>query len=290
MPVSLQRREVGGGRVVPEGDTVYLAAKRLDQALGGHILTSSDFRIPTLATADLAGRTVLAVRPLGKHLLFRFDDERTLHTHFRMDGTWHLYRPEERWRGGPAHQVRLVLTTDAIVAVGYRLHDVALVPTARESDLIGHLGPDILSDEWRMEPALENLQTRDTMSIAAALTDQRVVAGIGNIYRCESMFLAGLHPWTSVGDLPPEAITSVIDTAHRLMMNNRDRASQATTGDERRAHFVYGRAGRACYRCGTRIAVRRVDSTNPDAGATNEQKVTWCPSCQPPPDGSTQTG
>jgi Formamidopyrimidine-DNA glycosylase len=269
---------------MPEGDTVYLAAKRLDAAFGGRTLTSSDFRLPALATADMTGKRVEQVRAYGKHLLFRFEDSWTLHTHFRMDGTWHLYRSGERWRGGPGHQIRIVLTNEDAVAVGYRLHDVALLPTNREDEVIGHLGPDILDDEWNLDAALERLDQagdRRTPSIAAALTDQRILAGIGNIYRCESLFLAGIHPWLPVAQLPPADRRSVLEIAHRLMMRNRDRASQSTTGDERRAHYVYGRAGRSCLRCGTRIAVRAVESQGRDAGAANEQRVMWCPTCQP---------
>lgn len=281
---------------MPEGDTVYLAAKRLDAALAGRTIATSDFRLPSLATADVSGRIVHGVHPYGKHLMFRFDDQRTLHTHFRMDGTWHLYRSGDRWRGGPDHQVRIVLTADDVVVVGYRLHDVALISTARESELIGHLGPDILADDWSLEPALRRLRDRarvgpvsgqvsspvsSPVSIAAALTDQRIVAGIGNIYRCESLFLTGLHPWTNLADVPDDRLAAVLASAHELMMRNRDRASQSTTGDERRAHFVYGRAGRACLRCGTGIQVRRIDGANPGAGADNEQRVTWCPTCQP---------
>src|SRR6056297_2448268 len=271
---------------MPEGDTVYLAAKRLDAAFGGRALTSSDFRIPALATATMTGERIEQVRAYGKHLLFRFDNSWKLHTHFRMDGTWHLYRSGERWRGGPGHQIRIVLTTEHAVAVGYRLHDVALLPTDREEELIGHLGPDILDDDWHLEAALERLdQAGDQRapSIAAALTDQRILAGIGNIYRCESLFLAGIYPWLPVAQVQQTDRRSVLAIARRLMMGNRDRASQSTTGDERRAHFVYGRAGRACLRCGATIAARNVDSSIRDIGAANEQRVTWCPVCQQAP-------
>jgi endonuclease-8 len=268
---------------MPEGDTVYLAAKRLDAALGRRTVTSSDFRLPALATAQLNGRRVNEVSAYGKHLLFRFDDSRTLHTHFRMDGTWHLYRSGEPWRGGPGHEIRIVLTAGDAVAVGYRLHDVALVPTEREHELIGHLGPDILSDDWNVLPVLDKLAARSRATIAAALTDQRIIAGIGNIYRCESLFLAGVNPWLAVSDVPEVDRQNTLESARRLMMGNRDRASQSTTGDERRAHFVYGRAGRACLRCGATIASRNVDSSIRDIGAANEQRVTWCPVCQQAP-------
>ena len=117
---------------MPEGDTVWLAAKRMHDALGGRPLLRSDFRVPALATADLTGRTVTEVLARGKHMLTRVEGGLTLHTHFRMDGSWRLGRPGERWRGGPAHQVRLVLANRDWEAVGYRLHDIRLVPTEEE--------------------------------------------------------------------------------------------------------------------------------------------------------------
>ena len=261
---------------MPEGDTVYLAAKRLDTALSSATIQSSEFRLPSLATVDLSGRTVREVRPYGKHLLFRLDDDHTLHTHFRMDGTWHLYQPDERWRGGPMHQVRIVLRTANAVAVGYRLHDVALVPTAREVDLIGHLGPDILDDHWDIDEVSDRLTRREHATMASALVDQRIVAGIGNIYRCETLFLAGITPFTPVEDISDDAVASTLEIARTLMMRNRDRSSQATTGDERDAHFVYGKRRSTCRRCGTPIRSQHgVGQQRP-----NEQPIFWCPRCQ----------
>ena len=131
---------------VPEGDTVWLAAQRMHEALAGRVLTRSDFRVPQLATADLSGRTVLEVVPRGKHMLTRVEGGTTLHTHFRMDGTWHLYRPGDRWTGGADWQVRVVLANAEWEAVGYRLPVVELLPTAEEDRVVGHLGPDLLDD------------------------------------------------------------------------------------------------------------------------------------------------
>ena len=275
---------------MPEGDTVYLAGRRLDHALAGRTLVISDFRVSNLATVDLTGREVLEVRSRGKHLLFRFDDMTTLHTHFRMDGTWHLYRPGQPWRGGPGHAVRIVLAVSDRVAVGYRLHDIALVPTRDENSLIGHLGPDICADEWDEREAIDRLRAAGDRSLATALVDQRIIAGIGNIYRCESMFIAGLAPTTAVSDLDDASLGRVVGTARELLMRNRDRASQATTGDERRAHFVYGRRRGRCYRCHSSIQVVAADATEhwraditrtSDRGSANEQTVFWCPACQP---------
>jgi len=275
---------------MPEGDTVYLAGRRLDAALAGQTLTGTDFRIPHLATVDLTGRVVREVSSRGKHLLFRFDDATTLHTHFRMDGTWHLYRYGQTWRGGPSHAIRIILNADERVAVGYRLHDVALVATHDEGSLIGHLGPDICADEWNEDEALRRLRAAGDRSLAVALVDQRIIAGIGNIYRCESMFIARLPPTARVNELDDTSLRSVVETARDLLMRNRDRASQATTGDERRAHFVYGRRRGQCYRCNSRVQTTSADATEPwraaisrtnERGSANEQTVFFCRTCQP---------
>ena len=261
---------------MPEGDTVYLAAKRLDALLSGQRIDRSDVRLPSLATIDFAGIECLGVRPVGKHLLFRFSNGTSLHTHFRMDGSWHIYRAGQRWKGGPMHAVRLVLHSGDAVAVGYRLHDVLVLPTTREADVIGHLGPDILDDSWDAGRATDNVRACAGRSIGDVLVDQRVVAGIGNIYRCETLFLAGITPFTPVEDISDDEVASTLATARTLMMRNRDRSSQATTGDERDAHFVYGKRRSACRRCGTPIRSQHgVGQQRP-----SEQPIFWCPRCQ----------
>lgn len=130
---------------MPEGDTVWRACKRLNEALGGRELTRTDFRVPALATVDLNGRTMTEVVARGKHLLMRVSDGVTIHSHLRMDGSWHLYRPGESWKGGPDFQIRVVLETADWVAVGYRLPVLELVATEKEDTVVGHLGPDLLS-------------------------------------------------------------------------------------------------------------------------------------------------
>jgi endonuclease-8 len=275
---------------MPEGDTVYLAGRRLHRAFAGRILTNTEFRLPQLATVGLRGTGVREVRSRGKHLLFRFDDDTTLHTHFRMDGSWHLYRQGERWRGGPGHAIRIVLGVEGSVGVGYRLHDVAIVPTQDEDRLLGHLGPDICSDDWDEAEAVRRLANARERSVATALVDQRIIAGIGNIYRCETMFITGISPVSRIEDLDATQVNALVTTARTLMWRNRDRASQATTGDERRAHYVYGRGRSRCYTCDTPIRVVTADATEPwhapspgkrDRGSANEQAVFWCPTCQP---------
>jgi endonuclease-8 len=270
------RRSLGAGSGwrVPEGDTVYLAAKRLHACLAGQRIDGSDFRLPTLANLDLTGVGVREVRPYGKHLLFRFDDNRTLHTHFRMDGSWHIYRQGQRWSGGPLHSVRVIVSSRIYTCVGYRLHDVTMLQTADEHLVIGHLGPDILNDHFDEGLALENIRSQGKRAIGDALVDQRVLAGIGNIYRCESLFVTGIAPATPTSSLGRDQCANLVATARTLMMRNRDRASQSTTGDEQRAHFVYGRARQSCRRCHETIA------TMTGEARPNAQTIFWCPGCQ----------
>ena len=259
---------------MPEGDTVWLAGKRLHEALVGLPLTVSDFRVPQLATTDLTGRTVLDVVPRGKHLLTRIEGGLTLHTHFRMDGTWHLYRLAQRWTGGPDWQVRLVLANETAVAVGYRLPIIDLLPTSEEHRVVGHLGPDLLGPDWDLDEALSRLRANPTAEIGLALLEQRNLAGLGNLYRNEALFLAGLTPWVPVQDVPD--LSRLVQRSRRLMLANRDHGEQTTTGSLRRGedHWVYGRAGKACRRCGTRVALA-------DQGQPPRARLTyWCPSCQ----------
>jgi len=204
---------------MPEGDTVWLAGRRLDDALAGRVLTTSDFRVPQLATVDLTGRTVTEVVSRGKHLLTRVDDDLTLHTHFRMDGTWHLYRPGAAWHGGPDWQVRVLLGNAEWDAVGYRLPVVELLPRDRESEVVGHLGPDLLGPGWDPEEAARRLRAEPDREIGQALLDQRNLAGIGNLYKSEVLFLAGVSPWTPVRDVD---VAAVVDRAHRLLDLNKD--------------------------------------------------------------------
>jgi endonuclease-8 len=259
---------------VPEGDTVWLAGQRMHQALAGKALTASDFRVPQLATTDLAGRTVLEVVPRGKHLLTRIEGGLTLHTHFRMDGTWHLYRAGEQRRGGPDWQIRLILTNAEWQAVGYRLPVVELLETADEHRVVGHLGPDVLGPDWDLDEAVRRLLARPDREIGMALLDQRNLAGIGNLYRTEVGFLKGLTPWVTVADVPD--LPGLVEAGRRLMMANRGRIEQSTTGSLRRGetHWVFERQGRPCRRCGTRIA-------SAEQGKPPYQRLSyWCPHCQ----------
>jgi endonuclease-8 len=259
---------------VPEGDTVWLAAQRMQQALAGATLRRGEFRIPQLATVDLSGATVREVVARGKQLLIRLDDDRTLRTHYRMDGSWHIYRPGTTWHGGPAHEIRAVLATDAWECVGYRLHDIDLVPTDEEPRLVGHLGPDVLGPDWDLDEALRRLRDHPDEQIGVALVDQRNLAGIGNLYKVESLFLRGVHPWTRVADV--DDLSALVERARHLMRANLHHPAQNTTGDRRRGwdHWVFGRQGKPCRRCGTAILLG-------EQGPPLQERVTWwCPTCQ----------
>ena len=259
---------------MPEGDTVFLAATRLQAALVGHVLTKTDFRVPQHATLDLSGRKVLEVVPRGKHLLFRIEDGITLHTHYKMEGSWHLYRHGERWRG-PAFQVRAVLETEEFVAVGFQLAVVEVLDTASESDVIGHLGPDPLGDDWDVDRVVQAMRERGEDAIGTVLLDQRVLAGPGNVYKCEICFLAGVHPWTKIEAI--DNLRRLVRLAERLMKANRTTGNQITTGDTRagRQRWVYGRSGKGCFRCGTQIL--KADQE----GYGGDRVTYWCPMCQP---------
>ena len=266
---------------------MWLAAQRMNTALSGATLRRGEFRLPQLAALDLTGTTVREVVPRGKHLLIRLADERTLRTHFRMDGSWHIYRPGTKWRGGPAYDVRVVLATDEWECVGYRLHDVEIVRTADEDRLVGHLGPDVLGPDWDLDEALRRLREHPDEQIGVAILDQRNLAGIGNLYKVETLFICGVHPWARVGDV--ENLAAVVEKARVLMLANRNHPEQSTTGITRRGedHWVAGRKGRPCRRCRTPILLG-------EQGPTTQERVTWwCPTCQAatsPIDPQSRTG
>ncbi|GAA4562207.1 Fpg/Nei family DNA glycosylase [Micromonospora coerulea] len=281
---------------MPEGDTVWNTARVLHRALAGARLTGSDFRVPQLAATDLTGWTVRESASRGKHLLLRLTApagtpadgsdgtpgtprsggpgggrDWTLHSHLRMDGAWRAYAPGERWAARPAHLIRVVLRATGAVAVGYHLHELALIPTAEEESLVGHLGPDLLGPDWDPAEAVRRLAAHPDATIGEALLDQRNLAGVGNLYKCEVLFLRGVSPWTPVGAVPDLAGT--VTLAQRLLAANRGRWTQSTTGSLHRGQtsYVYGRRAQPCRRCGT--AIRKEE--------LGERVTYWCPVCQP---------
>ena len=265
---------------MPEGDTVWLAAKRMHEALAGRVLCTTDFRILRYATADLAGQAVVEVVPRGKHMLTRTDAGLTLHTHLEMDGSWRLFRAGARWTGGPGHQIRVVLGNDEWTAVGYRMHDVEILPTSEETTLVGHLGPDTCGPDWDPDEAVRRLAARPDREAGPALLDQRNLAGIGNLYKNEALFLRGITPWTPVGEIAD--LRALVTLAQRLIAANRPHPQQTTTGVDRpgERQWVYERAGRPCRRCGAPI--RMAHQAEPDHPERARSSY-WCPNCQAGP-------
>lgn len=264
---------------MPEGDTVWRSAHEMHRALAGRALTHSDFRVPRLATLDVTGRVVTDVVARGKHMLTHFEGGLTLHTHFEMDGAWRLHRTGRRWSGGPTYEIRVVLGNSEWTAVGYRLPVVEVTDQPDES-IVGHLGPDLLGRDWNARLAVERLRADRDRTIGEALLDQRNLAGIGNVYKCELLFLRGLDPWTPVADVTD--LVALVELGRRVLWANRDRVGHVTTGDTRRGrqHYVYGRGGLPCLRCGT--LVRRAMQGDPATA-----RVTyWCPACQPRPENA----
>jgi endonuclease VIII len=260
---------------MPEGDTVWLTAHRLHQALAGRALTISDFRVPALATVDLRGATVNEALARGKHILIRLDDDLTVHSHLRMDGSWYLSRAGSRPRRHPEHMIRAQLGNADWLATGYRVHDLRVVTRAGEGDVVGHLGPDLLGPDWDPAVAVTNLLRDPDAAIGDALLDQRNLAGIGNLYKSEVLFVERVNPWTTVGAVAD--LGRLVTSAQRLLRANRDHPEQSTTGylDRGREHWVYLRAGEGCLRC--RTPIQRKDQGVPP----RQRSSFWCPRCQP---------
>mgnify|MGYP000846948162 CR=1 FL=1 len=251
---------------MPEGDTAHRAARRLHEVLAGRVLTRFELRVPREATADLTGETVREVRAVGKHILHRVG-ELTLHTHLKMEGEWHVYEPGQKWRR-PGFQARAILSTAAHQTVGFDLGIVELVRDER--DAIGHLGPDPLG-AWDPDEAVRRL-SRDPRPAHVALLDQTSVAGFGNIYANELLFLRGMDPRD-----PLREVREVVDLGARALRSNVGRPVRTFTGVRGQDTWVYGRAGLPCRRCGTII---RETALGAEPG--RERRVFWCPTCQPP--------
>ncbi|CAB4703173.1 MAG: Fpg/Nei family DNA glycosylase [Actinobacteria bacterium] len=264
---------------MPEGDTVFRAARLLDRALSGKVLLVSDFRVPQLATVDLAGARVTTTVARGKHLLTRIateDTSWTLHTHLKMEGAWRIHRDEERW-SRPAHQARVVLGVAGASAVGYSLGIVELVETAAEDTVVGHLGPDLLGPDWDESEALRRIAAGPEREIGDALRDQTNLAGLGNMYVAELCFVSGVHPRRLAGEI--DALPRMVRRGRQMLDLNKERAIQSTTGDlrERMRMWVYRRDRSPCRRCGTTIQVDQQGESG------RERAIYFCPACQPAP-------
>lgn len=262
---------------MPEGDTIWRAAQTLHKALAGRSVVAASSPVAGVSAAGLAGRTVVAVESRGKNLLIRLDDGRVVYTHMRMTGSWHIYRPGERWQR-PRRQARVVLATADFVAVCFDAPVVRLLragAAARDAKL-GALGPDVLAEDFDRAEARRRILALGGVEIGEGLLRQSAVAGIGNVYKSETLFLCGVDPFAPAGSLSERDVDHLLDTARRLMAANL-RGSARTTRPSlsrrtRERTWVYGRRGRPCRRCGTEIRMRR-------QGA-DMRSTYWCPSCQ----------
>ena len=266
---------------MPEGDTIFRTAVVLRRVLAGQVVTGFEIGHPKVSAAagreEIVGSTVRAVESNGKHLFIHFTtpSEVVLHTHMKMSGVWHVYRPGERW-WEPTTEARVVIRTESVVAVCFHPPIVELL-TAKELGLhliVSALGPDIIRDEFDMDEAIRRLRAKQDRDVATALLDQKVISGIGNVYKVEALFLAKTSPWAQVSGLDDDTLREIVGHARTLIRLNRN-------GGERRTHFslnpselmwVDERAGRPCHVCGTIVE----SGWHPD-----EVRKSWyCPTCQ----------
>ncbi|MDN4610209.1 DNA-formamidopyrimidine glycosylase family protein [Arthrobacter burdickii] len=263
---------------MPEGDSVFRLAARLRKSLDGRTLKRGDLRVPAHATTTLDGMRVTEHVTHGKHLLTRFDGGLTLHTHLLMQGSWTVTAAGRALPRRLLPDARVILeVADGPTAYGLDLPVVDLLPTAAEGDVVGYLGPDPLRHDWSADDAVRRLGRDPAARVAAALLDQRNVAGFGNLWANELCFLRGLHPDTVMADVDVPALVALGARCLRFSAT-RPGAHQVTTGTLRRGeqHWVVGRAGRPCLRCGTAVRVRAEVPGDP-----GRRRTWWCPRCQP---------
>jgi endonuclease-8 len=256
---------------MPEGDSIFRAAATLHQALAGRAVLRFESVFPQLTRVDsdtpLRGRLIEQASARGKHLLIRFSGDLVLRTHMRMHGSWHLYRPGERWQR-PASHMRIIIATDAFEAIAFQVPVAEFVAAADIDRALRGLGPDLLAAGFDAAAATARLRLRPDMEIGEALLDQAALAGIGNIWKSEALFRAGVNPFTLVRDIPDHTLGTLVATAARLL-----RVSATGGTDPRRRPAVYMRGGQPCRRCGTLI-MRAVQGEG-------RRSTYWCPACQP---------
>lgn len=274
---------------MPEGDTIFRAARTLQQALAGKRVVRFESMFPQLTRVHddepITGRTVEAVRSAGKHLLMEFSGGLLLRTHMRMNGSWHIYRPGETWQR-PRRAMRILVATEEFVAVGF---DIPVAEIIKAKDLRRHeelrqLGPDLLGDAFDPAEAARRIRDRGSNEIADALLNQRVLAGIGNVYKSEVLFACGVSPFATVDQVTDDEVSCLVATARRFLTANvTDNLSPMTTytgfrrttrrADPKERLWVYGRVGDPCRKCGTAISIR--------AQGRDARLTYWCSRCQP---------
>jgi endonuclease-8 len=275
---------------MPEGDTIYRSARALDRALTGKRVTFFETALAPLASVDdnasVAGRTVEKVEARGKWLLIAFSSDLILVTHMLMSGSWHIYRLGERWRM-PRRAMRCVVRVDDFEAVAFNV-PVANFFNARtleRNSMIPKLGPDLLHPDYDENEARARILARGDEEIANVLLNQRVIAGLGNVYKAEVCFLCGVHPFRTVDSLTPAELDDLLYQSRKLIGENVQESSgdkiltytgaRRTTrsADQASRLWVYGRQGQPCRRCGTAVLMRKQ--------GTGARSTYWCPQCQP---------
>lgn len=273
---------------MPEGDTIFRAARTLQRALAGRTVTRFDTQLSQLAIVDrrapIAGRTVDEVEARGKHLLMHLSGDLVLRTHMRMHGSWHIYKPGERWRA-PRRDARIVLTTSEWVAIAFSVNDAELVTRGalEHHARVTALGPDLLDDDVDLAEARRRIRETPARHIAEAILRQQSVAGLGNVFKSELLFLCKVPPFTAVDSVTDSQLDCLLERGRALIRLNVDehavvaatRVGRITTGrlSPREKLWVYGRAGLPCLKCGAVVQT---------ASETEGRRTYWCPSCQAP--------
>jgi endonuclease-8 len=262
---------------MPEGDTLFRTASVLREVLLGRTVSGARGRPGGVQLGRVVGSRVDRVDSVGKHLLIGFDAGLTLHTHLGMNGSWHRYQPGERWRRSPARAVGVIETStavavcfDAPVAELLETRALALHPG------LARLGPDLIKAQPDVDAALARLgAARTGLTIAEALLDQRTMAGLGNVYRSEILFIERVDPFLVVDEVTPDARRRLVTTGAGLLRINRDGPRRTTTGRDRDGErlWVYRRTGRPCRRCGTPVRSTVIGEL--------PRRLWWCPGCQP---------
>jgi endonuclease-8 len=257
---------------MPEGDTIHYAARRIGAVLVGRPIETIETPQPRHAmdrwAERLRSRAVRSVDARGKHLFVRFEGDLTLHSHLRMGGRWSVYRRGERWRRSPRRAWLVIRTAEhEVVQFDGPVLELMTDSRTRFDRRLADLGPDVLADELDASGFLRRLREDDpTRPIGDALLDQRNVAGLGNLWRAEGCFLAGVDPWRPLADVTDECAVRIVEGVRPLMREAADSGFQA------REPWVYDRAGRPCRRCGIAIRARGQGDDN--------RTVYWCPGCQ----------
>jgi endonuclease-8 len=268
---------------VPEGDTLARIASALSPVLNGKLITAARGRPGGVQLERVVGQRVETVESRGKHLLIGFDGGLTLHTHLGMHGSWHRYRSNEKWRRAPSRAVAVLATHDW-VAVCFDAPTVELMDSRAVSvhPALRGLGPDVASESLDVDAAIAALRLpeRGQMAIGDALLDQRAVAGFGNVYRSELCFLETISPFTLVSAVSDDTLRQLIERGSALVRLNSGGGERVTTTAGTPGNtYVYGRAGRPCRRCGTRVT----STTSRGREGGPPRRVYWCPTCQPAP-------